>query len=129
MFVEKAGRKEGKRGIRSFEECLSNPFIGKGTNQVVDINFITSLSRRSINIIKYLVYKNACTDEKFIFDLNEFNEMMNYAPSSSPTFKSFAELCEKGILARTNIPYVFWVNKNMFSTGLLTSISIPNKGI
>ena len=127
--MEKVNRKESNKGIRSFKEHLSNPFVRQETTPVMDINFITSLSRRSINIIKYLVQKNAYTDEKFIFDLKEFNEMMNYAQSSSPTFKSFAELCEKGILARTNIPYVFWVNKNMLETGLVDSMSVIPKRV
>lgn len=106
-------------GIRSFPEYDINPFIDTFSCKVMDIDFMSSISKRSVSVIKYLVHKKAHkVDERFVFDFKEFNDMMGYNSSKPPTCRAFIELCEKGLLARTSIPYVFWVNRNMLCTAL-----------
>lgn len=113
---------KNKIGIRSFPEYDSNPFIAldKSSIKVMDIDFMSTISKRSVSVIKYLIHKKAYeVDERFVFDFKEFNEMMGYNDSKPPTCRAFVELCDKGLLARTSIPYVFWVNKSMLRDALL----------
>ncbi|CCM10658.1 protein of unknown function (plasmid) [Cardinium endosymbiont cEper1 of Encarsia pergandiella] len=111
-----------KIGIRFFTEYESNPFIDDPSIKIIDIDFISGISKRSLNLIKYLIYKNAYTSEKFVFDFKEFNKITGYKGGKPNTSKSFIELIDKGLLARTDIPYVFWVNGNM-----LKSLALENE--
>ena len=119
MYIKEMNDIKHKIGIRSFPEYDINPFVDTFFSKVMDIDFMSSISKRSVSVIKYLIYKRAHeVNERFVFDFKEFNEMMGYNSSKPPTCRAFVELCDKGLLARTSIPYVFWINTNMLSTAV-----------
>lgn len=106
-----------KSKLKSFEEYASNPFLDKNKGEIMDIDFVISLSKTSMQIVRYLIKKNAYTDDKFIIDIDELNETSGYKIGSIPV-RGFSELCSKHLLARTSIPFVFWINKNMLNSGM-----------
>jgi hypothetical protein len=54
------------------------------------------------------------TAEKFLFNVNEFNRFINMPDPSD----GIAELCAKDLLAKTKDEDVYWVNKDLFNTGV-----------
>lgn len=116
-----------KKKLRLFEAFSSNPFFEREQEEVMDMDFVLSLSKVSVKIVRYLIYKEAYTDEKFVFDVKEFNKLSGYKFDHSPV-RGFIELCSKNLLGKTAIPFVFWVNKKMLSNGVLAQLNVSYEG-
>ena len=62
--------------------------------------------------------KHSFTEEKFLFNLNEFNRFMIDINMDYPC-DGIAELCAKKVLAKTKEVDLYWVNIDFFNTGIL----------
>lgn len=110
------------KGIKNFEEFSVSPFLGKDFGIVIDMDFILSLSKPAQNIIKYMFAKKVYLEEKFLFDIEDFNKFSGYK-SNAVYLLGVVNLINKNVLARTKVPNVYWVNKKC----LKKSIFIKNR--
>ena len=106
-----------KYNLEDLKEFACNPFSNYKSDKIFDELFIDALSKTAKNLIKYLIYKQAFTEEKFLFNVNEFNRFMRYINIVHPS-DGLAELCTKTLLAKTKDADIFWINKYLFNTGV-----------
>lgn len=109
------------RGMKNFEEFSNNPFIDKEIGNIVDMKFMLSISKSAQNIIRYMVYKKAYLEERFLFDLDDFNKFVGYT-SKSAYLSGVIDLIRNNILAKTKLPHLYWVNKNLLDKSTLISV-------
>lgn len=106
-----------KYKLEDVKEFAQNPFLNYRSEVQFDEFFIDELSNKAKNIIKYLMCNHSFSEEKFLFNLNEFNRFMIYINMDYPC-DWIAELCAKKVLAKTKEPDLYWVNNNLFNTGI-----------
>ncbi|AXI23997.1 hypothetical protein CE557_159 [Cardinium endosymbiont of Sogatella furcifera] len=106
-----------KHNLEDLKRFSYNPFLNYKSEKIFDESFINDLSNTARHLIKYLIYKQAFTEEKFLFRVNEFNRFMRYINIAHPS-DGLAELCTKALLAKIKDGDVYWVNKALFNTGV-----------
>ncbi|TSJ80091.1 MAG: hypothetical protein NMK33_06150 (plasmid) [Candidatus Cardinium sp.] len=109
------------KGIKTFEEFLENPFLGENIGNAIDIEFMLSLSKPAQNIIRYMVKKKTCLEDKFLFDVDDFNKFSGYK-SRAVYLKGVIDLIMKNVLAKTKLPHLYWVNKGILDKSSLISV-------
>ncbi|MGI2298325.1 hypothetical protein ACRRVB_00645 [Candidatus Cardinium hertigii] len=109
------------RGIKNFEEFTENPFFGKKIGTVIDMEFILGLSKSAQNIIRYMMHKKIYLEEKFLFDLDDFNKFVGYT-SRTAYLSGIIDLVKKNVLAKTKLPHLYWVNKVCLDNPTLITI-------
>lgn len=106
-----------KHKLEEIKEVSENPFLNYKSDRQFDESFIDSLSKTARKLIKYLIYKQDLKEEKFLFKVDEFNSFMRYINMPDPS-DGLAELCDKGLLEKTKNVNIYWVNKNLFNSGV-----------
>ncbi|AXI23992.1 Hypothetical protein CE557_154 [Cardinium endosymbiont of Sogatella furcifera] len=69
------------------------------------------------NVVKFVTNYQSFTEEKFLFNIEEFNRSMRYINMPDRSDR-LAELCAKELLTKTKEVDVSWVNKDLFNTGV-----------
>ena len=101
-----------KKRLKCCAEFSDNPFTEGG--KLVDISStILSLSKTALELIYYILEMKYFLKDKFLFDINDFKNFTNKRSEAS-TIQALGELCSIGIIARTKIARVYWVNKQIF---------------
>ena len=108
------------RGIKNFDEFSENPF--SGTRKVVPINmeFMLSLSKSAQNIIRYMMNKKLYLEDRFLFDLDDFNKFTGYK-SRAAYLSGIIDLVSKNVLAKTKLPHLYWVNKGFLDASIFNN--------
>lgn len=107
-----------KYALEDLKEFSKNPFVNYKSGQIFDKPFIDDLSKDAKHLIKYLIYKQAFTEGKFLFSIDEFNKFIGHMNMANLS-DGLAELCTKELLAKTKDTNIYWVNKDnkdMFNT-------------
>jgi len=104
-----------KHDLKDLKEF--SPFINYTSDKIFDAFFIDALSKTARNIIKYLIYKHSFTEEKFLFNIDEFKKFTGPIHTTNLS-NGLAELCAKELLAKTNVLHIYWVNNKLFNTGV-----------
>ncbi|MDN5247433.1 MAG: hypothetical protein V3581_03040 [Candidatus Cardinium sp.] len=74
-----------KYNLEDLKEFPYNHFLNYKSDKIFDKSFIHGLSKTAKFIIKYLIYKQTFTQEKFLFNVNEFNRFMRYINIAHPS--------------------------------------------
>ncbi|MDN5247463.1 MAG: hypothetical protein V3580_04710 [Candidatus Cardinium sp.] len=108
------------KGIKNFEEFSENPFSGKEKVIPINMEFVLSLSKSAQNIIRYMMYKKVYVEDKFLFDLDDFNNFTGYK-SRAAYLSGIIDLVSKGVLAKTKLPHLYWVNKEFLDKSIFNN--------
>ncbi|MGI2298348.1 hypothetical protein ACRRVB_00770 [Candidatus Cardinium hertigii] len=101
-----------KKGLKHYSEFSDNPFLED--EEVSDISkIILNLSKAALELMYYIFDTKSFTEDRFIFDIDEFKRFAN-KKSDTSAIQSLRELCFVGVIAKTKISRVYWVNKNVF---------------
>ncbi|AXI24411.1 hypothetical protein CE557_605 [Cardinium endosymbiont of Sogatella furcifera] len=95
-----------KYKLEDLKEFSYNPFLNYKSDKILDELFIDTLSNTAKCIIKHLIYKQTFKEEKFLFNVKEFNRFMRYINMPDPS-GGLAELCAKNLLEKTKEVDVF----------------------
>ena len=100
------------KGLKSCKEFTIDPFLNNESE--IDVpNLVMSLSKSALDLMHYILNKKAFLDSRFVFDICDFKKFANKKTDSS-AIKALGELCCIGVLAKTTIFRVYWVNKKIF---------------
>ena len=108
------------KGIKNFEEFSENPFTGKMQVIPIDIDFMLGLSKSAQNIIRYIIHKRVYLEDKFLFDLDDFNKFTGYK-SRAAYLSGIIDLVSKSVLAKTKLPHLYWVNKEFLDASIFNN--------
>ncbi|MGI2299168.1 hypothetical protein [Candidatus Cardinium hertigii] len=101
-----------KKGLKYCSEFSNNPFVGN--DRLVDIsNTILNLSKSALELMYYILYEKYFLDDKFVLDFDVFKKFAK-KKSDTSVIQALGELCSVGVIAKTKISRVYWVNKNVF---------------
>lgn len=101
-----------KKGLRYCEKFADNPFLTHGFS--VDISdIIMNLSKSSLELMYYLLSKKSFLDDKLIFNFADFKDFAR-KKSDTSAIRALGELCCSGIIAKTKMSGVYWINKEVF---------------
>lgn len=101
-----------KKGLRYCCEFANNPFI-KGEKLVDVYDVVLKLSKSALELMYYILDTKAFLEDKFVLDINEFKKFTN-KKSDTSAIQALGELCSVGIIAKTRVTRVYWVNKDVF---------------
>lgn len=103
-----------RNGLKYCQTFSTNPFILEDDSKILDIsNLILNLSKSSLELMHYILNQKSFFDDKFIFDIEDFNKFAN-KKSHTSAIQALGELCSLKIIAKTKISKVYWINKNVF---------------
>lgn len=82
--------------------------------KLVDVSkTILNLSKSSLELMYYILDTRSFLEDKFVFDIDEFKKFAN-KKSDTSAIQALGELCSLGIIAKTRISRVYWVNRDVF---------------
>lgn len=101
-----------KKRLRCCPEFSDSPFMEGGKLEDIS-SAILNLSKTALELMYYILDMKYFINDKFLFDINYFKKFTNKRSEAS-TIQALGELCSIGVIARTKIARVYWVNKKVF---------------